>query len=119
MKKIYVFTSTGNSLHLARILARELEECEILSIPRLMEESEWTIDGDAAGFIFPCYYGTVPQIVSRFIRGAADITGRKFFAMISAGRSTGLAMEHLRELLEERGKSLHYGRSLTMVSNYM
>ncbi len=119
MTKIYVFTSTGNSLHLARTLAAELGECEILSIPRVMGPGEWAIEGETVGFVFPCYYGSVPQIVSRFISEASSVEAQRFFALVSAGRSTGLSMEQLQGLLKERGQTLNYGRSVELVSNYM
>jgi len=119
MNRIYVFSSTGNNLKLAKNLAEKLMDCEILSIPYLMKQEKWVIEGDNIGFVFPCYYGTIPQLVQRFIQEARSIDGNYFFALVSAGRSTGIALSALKKSLEKRNQTLHYGRSIMMVSNYM
>ncbi|MDA3852583.1 MAG: EFR1 family ferrodoxin [Spirochaetaceae bacterium] len=119
MNRIYVFTSTGNSLKLAKTMAKGLGNTEILSMARLMQREEWSIEGEIVGFIFPGYYGSVPQLVTRFIGEARNIQADYIFSMISAGRSTGIAMKTLAGQLEERNLRLNYGRSLMLASNYM
>lgn len=104
---------------MAESLTRGLGDTEIISIPGLMKEENWCIEGEHVGFIFPCYYGTVPQIIRQFIRGASIIESRYFFSFVSAGRSTGIALREVDNELKKRGKILHYGKSVQMVSNYM
>jgi len=119
MNRIYVFTSTGNGLKLAKNLAAAWGDTEILSIPPLMKESKWSVEGQRVGFVFPCYYGTIPQLVKRFISEASSIEGDYFFSLVSAGRSTGVALQALNTALVDRDKKLDYGRSILMASNYM
>jgi len=119
MNRIYVFTSTGNSLKLAKDLAAGIGESEIVSIPRLMAQDSWSIEGDRVGFVFPCYYGSVPRLMDQFIRGAEVLSGRYFFALVSAGGSPGIALKALGKSLHERQVRLNYGRSVLLASNYM
>lgn len=119
MTKIYVLTSTGNGLKAARELGKNLGEVEILSIGHLMKEKKWSIEGESIGFVFPCYYGTVPQILQRFILEAERVDGSYFFALASAGRSTGNSLKELNQFLIKRKARLHYGENVILMSNYM
>ena len=119
MNRIFVFTSTGNSLHLARKIADGSGQTEILSIPFLMKQKKWSIEGDKTGFIFPCNYGTIPQLVRQFISGAEKINTNYIFAVVSSGGGTGIALKSLSQELKKRNQKLHYGRSTILVSNYM
>lgn len=119
MTKIYVLSSTGNSLQAARTLAKNLGNTEILSIATLMRKQSWSVEGEKIGFVFPCYYGTLPQILRRFIEGADNISADYFFALATAGRSTGNSLKDLNSLLQKRNNRLHYGENLILGSNYM
>ncbi len=119
MNRIYVFTSTGNSLKMAKNIAKNLDNTEILSIPNLMKQGNWTISGESIGLIFPCYYGTIPQLVRKFIENATEINGNFCYAMVSAGRSTGISLKVLEKTLLSRNQKLDYGRNLMIASNYM
>lgn len=56
---IYYFSTTGNSLALARKLAAALGD-GICSVTRTREK---TLEGPAVGLVFPVYYGDVPANV--------------------------------------------------------
>ena len=90
MNRIFAFTSTGNSLYLARILAKGLGQTEVVSIPFLMKQKKWSIEGKKIGFVIPCNYGTIPQL-----------------------------LKSLSRELKKQSRQLHYGRSLVICSNYM
>jgi len=123
--KLYVFTSTGNSLWLAKETAARLREAdpeaqvEILSIPALMKDGVWAIDGDTAGFVFPCYYGSTPRIVTDFVRGAADVEAPYAWAFVSGGGTIGKSHSALDTALRARGAALSLGAGVTIASNYM
>lgn len=119
MNRIYVFSSTGTSLQTAKDVAEHLNDVEILSIPVLMKEEKWSITGDTVGFIFPCYYGTIPQIVQRFIEGAHTVNSPYFYGVTTSGRDSGYSLKKLDELLRERESKLLYGRKIAIASNYM
>ena len=57
--KILYFTSTGNSLYVARCIGGEQ-----LSIPQLIKSGTYAIEDDAVGIVCPTYFGRVPKIVT-------------------------------------------------------
>lgn len=119
MNKIYVFSSTGTSLQVAKDITKHLDSYEIVSIPKLMRQKDWSIEADNAGFIFPCYYGEAPQLISRFIKEARSVTIKYSFAVATAGGNIGYSLKMLNDLLKERGCLLHYGKEIIIASNYM
>ena len=74
---LYFFSGTGNSVFVARELARRLH-AKILPIPALMSQDVIEPKAEAVGFVFPVYYATndangLPLIVSRFITKLTSI----------------------------------------------
>ncbi len=119
MNKIYVLSGTGTSLKVAKDMTKGMENTELLSIPKLMKSGDWSIEGEKVGFVFPCYYGEMPQIVKRFIEGAKTIEADYFFCIATAGGNTGYSLTKLGEALQKKGKKLQYGQSIIVSSNYM
>lgn len=119
MNRIYVFSATGTGLGIAQKIAKEMAPCEIVSIPKLMKENNWSIEGGRVGIIFPCYYGSMPQLIRKFIENAKSISANYMFAVASAGGDSGYSMKHLKESLEMRGVKLNLGQQLIIASNYM
>lgn len=125
MHPIYVFGSTGNSLWIAKEMAEALKqrdiaaEARIESIPVLMRQGEWKIRGETVGFVFPCYYGTVPRIVTDFVAGAASIDSPYLWAFASGGGTVGTSLSGLNAKLGERGKELSAGAGAAIASNYV
>lgn len=116
---IYLFTSTGNGLKLAKEVKSRIENCVIKSIPSEMKKGSWKIDGDNVGFIYPTYYGSIPDIVKNFIELADIVNGDYFFGLVSAGGNSGFSLKFLNKALNSKGKSLNFGDKITLVSNYM
>lgn len=119
MNRIYVFSGTGTSLQVARDIAKELGDTEVLSIPKLMRKNEWSIEGDKVGIIFPCYYGETPDIVEEFIDNATSISSSYFFSIVTAGNDNGYSLNNLSKHLSARGQTLNYGNQVIVASNYM
>lgn len=119
MNRVYVFTSTGNGLKLGREMAEQLGDTEVISITKLMKQKEWSITGDSVGIIFPCYYGTTPDIVLDFVKQATTIESNYFYGLVTSGGNAGYSLTHLKRALQERGAELHYGDKHVIASNYM
>lgn len=117
--KIYVFSATGTCLQIAKDIAHNIEDVALISIPKLVRTGEWEISGDKVGFIFPCYYGDMPQLLFKFIRGAKHLDIGYAYAIAAAGRSIGYCLKQLDEELKERDSRLCYGKSMIVASNYM
>ena len=63
---IYVFSGTGTSYWVAKELGNALNG-QLRSIPNDLQNEIYENKAQRIGFVFPCYYGEVPQIVKTFI----------------------------------------------------
>ena len=64
---IYYFTGTGNSLAVAKDIAKEVDG-ELISIPYVIGKETIKTSSKVIIIIFPVYYWGVPLIVERFIK---------------------------------------------------
>jgi ferredoxin len=117
---LYVFTGTGNSLAAAEILAQQLGDTVIESIPVHMKKAGPIIPGtDRIGIIFPVHYSGVPLLVAEFIPRLSLTHVSCIFALATSGGLGNFAILHLDRLLRENGTSLHAGWMVPMVDNYI
>lgn len=117
--EIYVFTGTGNALHIAKTIQSGLNDCTIHSIPKMMKQNTFKTTSQRVGFIFPCYYGSMPQMVKSFLK-QLDISSATYtFGIATAGREQGYGLRILETLLADKGKQLNYATSVNIASNYM
>ena len=122
---IFYFSGTGNSLWVAKKLA-ELQEDQILFIPKLMEEKRgpfsFTLKQDEMlGFVFPVYAWAPPKIVLEFINNLV-ITNRSdydTYSVCTCGDHAGLTMNVLSANLQKRNIKLNSGFSVFMPNNYV
>lgn len=76
--EIYYFSGTGNSLVVAKDIARRTNG-KLISIPTMMDNYTIQIDADIIGIVFPTYYepyGGVPLIVRKFARKLEKINSK-------------------------------------------
>jgi ferredoxin len=113
------FSGTGNSLRVARTIAGELENGEILSMTRPLD---LTKKYDSIGFVYPTYFWGLPKKVIEFIETINLNPHREayYYAIATYGGSAGNALYQLYKLLLNRhGIGLNYGKKLRMFSNYV
>jgi len=105
---IYCYTSTGNSLAIARAIAAQLGDTEVLPIARFRKER--TSPGSArVGIIFPIHAWGPPRTVSEFVRNL-DLEGVRYtFAIASCGGTAAGALPLLSKALRRNGGQLHAG----------
>jgi ferredoxin len=116
---IYYFTGTGNTLAVARELAAELGDTELIPIPALMDRPEVVADADAVGIAFPVYFLSLPGLVGDFVQ-KIRFSGRPFvFGIATCGELPGGALFRLRELLAANGTALSAGFAIVMPENYI
>jgi ferredoxin/flavodoxin len=120
---IYFFTGTGNTLAVARDLARELErelgDTELVPIPSLIRQDEIVADVDAVGIAFPVYFLDMPGIVKEFIQ-KLRFTGKPYiFGIATCGERPGGALFNLKSLLLEKGAALAAGFAFVMPENFI
>lgn len=118
----YVFSGTGTSLAMATNICNAMENTEIISIPHVLKsagEDEIKIESSKIGFIFPCYFGSVPNLVLNFIRKANLENVKYIFTVVTCGGNTGIGLKTIAEELDYKGKKLNYGKSISLSSNYI
>lgn len=116
--RIYYYTGTGNSLWVARMMARELENATLASLAD-WEEGTRGIDSQALGLVFPVHIWGLPRRVVRFARALKGLYPRYVFAVAVNGGQVSATLIQLRRILEEGGITLSSGFAVTLPSNYI
>jgi len=83
--EIYYFSATGNSLVVARELARRING-KVISIPSVVDSERITTEADVIGIVFPVYFASlggsgIPFIVEKFVRKLDTVDSRRIFAV--------------------------------------
>jgi len=120
--QIFYFSASGNSLALARDIAKRIDT-ELVSIPSVLDKQAITSDADAVGIVFPVYYASngygIPLIIERFINKLEGINSKYVFAVCTHSGMAGSTIEKLQKLIKTRGGELAAGFSLNMGSTDM
>lgn len=103
--KIFYFTTTGNSLSVARAIGGEL-----LSVSAALASggSVWS-DDEAVGLVCPVYFGALPAPVAAFL-DRAEIRAPYRFLILTCGNTPAFAVNDAH--------GWDYVASLRMVDNY-
>ena len=117
---ILYYTGTGNSRHLARILAEKLED-ELVSAAELIREGR---TGDFCSekpwvFVCPTYGWQIPHIVRDFVRAASFAGSREAWFVMNCGSEIGNAARGIRSLCDEKGFRFHGVMQINMPENYI
>ncbi len=115
---LFYFSGTGNSLKAAKNISNSLENCELVSMGK-----PYTLSGgyNRIGFIFPSYCMGAPMRVERFL-AELDLSGNEkayYFSIVTCGNAAGNAFANVDKALNIKGLVLHYGKSVSMFSNYV
>lgn len=115
MAKIFCFSSTGNSLYVAKCLAEGIG-ADVLP----MNRAEQLCDDDVIGFVFPAYFWGLPKLVNDFV-STLKITNKQayFFTVITYGGMIYGVEGKIDMLLKQKGAKLCYGNKIKSVENYI
>ena len=124
MNRCLYFSATGNTRHLARLLAHELGY-EAVSVTDVLGGR-----AEAAPFrvlCFPVHGWRVPKIVGSFLRsvaaGGADGSGgmgaAELYVLLTCGDDCGKAVGYLRRITDPLGIGIAGAFSLTMPESYV
>jgi len=116
---VFYFSGTGNSLKVAKNLAKELDDCEIISMTK---SYNLTKEYDRIGFVYPVYFWGMPKRVIEFIKNMNFDNNKNtyYYSIATYGGLAGNAVYQLYELLFNRHNiKLNYGRTLKMFANYI
>ncbi len=115
--RLYVYTGTGNSLWIARRLAQELRETTLEFMSCL--SSDFEVEGDRVGMIFPVHIWGLPNHVIQFVHHLQIKPGAYLFALaVNAGQPAATLLQ-LQKLMSMRQWPLSLGYSIVLPSNYI
>lgn len=113
--KLFFFSGTGNSLKVAKDLALELGDTDVISIAKVIN-SEINLDCDRIGIIFPTYMFGLPLIVERFMKRLS--TGKYVFCIVTGGGNPGNTTKQAKKVLSGVNTKLSAGFFIAMPGNY-
>ncbi|WP_411680618.1 EFR1 family ferrodoxin [Clostridium thailandense] len=103
---IYYFTSTGNSLKIAKDLKDDLENTSIVQICKNNMNIKSETKSERIGFVFPVYFRGLPHMVKKFVENLNINANSYCFAAASYGSNAALSFEQLNHLLTSKGAVL-------------
>ncbi len=116
---IFYFSATGNSLEIARNIAKELGDCGIRPMTAQGPGESVGGPGEAVGFIFPVFYNGLPRLVKRFAEGLVINPGTYCFAVANSGGTRANPLGMLEDILSGKGIRLSYAEEVRMPGNYI
>jgi flavodoxin len=114
---LFVFSGTGNSLYTAMRIQENIENCEILSIPKVLEEKKYNYEAARIGLIFPVHFQNVPNIVRKLLKNINITDDPYVFAVATSGGEIGKTFQNINKLLDNQNRTLHSEFSLVFPSN--
>lgn len=115
---IFYFTSTGNSLAVAKKILSSEASGTLISIPQIIDNPAPIYQDDVIGIVFPIYGWGLPKIVKRFCE-AVKLKADYIFAIGTYGNLPGACMLNTQKLAKQNGYTIDYAESLLMVDNYL
>lgn len=115
---LYYFSATGNTLALARELASNLNDVQVIAIADALKRNYFP-KAQTVGICFPVYMAGIPLIVKRFIASADFSDSEYVFSFANFGGMSGVAHRQVDKLLKLRGHKLNACFGLKMPDNYI
>ena len=114
---VYYFSSTGNSLVVARNIAKKINGT-LVPIASELKKDKIRVEADVVGIVFPVYYATndcgVSLIMGRFVEKLENLGSKYVFAVCTHSGMPGSTIENFKKRLECRGGKLACGFVLKM-----
>jgi ferredoxin/flavodoxin len=122
---IFYFSGTGNSLYVAKSIAKQNNENLISVAATMMESTEhcdFTLkDNEAIGFVYPVYAWAPPKQVIDFINKIKLINynNNYIFTVVTCGANIGNTVKVINNALKKKSLHLNSGFSVVMPNNYI
>lgn len=117
---LYYFSATGNSLAVARHLAKVLDIGDPISVPGLLVNEypySDTSQAKAVGFVFPVQRATIPEMLRGFIQSMPIDPDCYYFAVSTYSFLGSNEFWDIDELLASKGAALNYAANVRMMGN--
>lgn len=115
---LFYFSTTGNSLIVAKDIAAKLPGTQIFSIPNVIHQAI-DLNADNIGFVFPVYFAGMPRIVIDFINKLPSTKAKYIFAICTCGAFSLGTLLQIQKQLKSRDMALQAGFSIQMPGNYL
>lgn len=115
---LFYYTGTGNSLWVAKTLAKELGETDVISMVDWIKEKK-PIDSKVIGLIFPVYMWGVPRRIVKFVNELTIMKPGYLFALAVNGGEVSNTLVQLKKILHRNNCELCSGFEISMPSNYI
>lgn len=114
---LFYFSGTGNSLKVARDLAVELGNADIVPVVNALKQGI-DLSAERIGIVFPVYMFGPPLVISGFIEKLSAAKDKYFFAIATYGGKAANTLEICSSLFQKRGLELSAGFLVKMPGNY-
>jgi len=115
---IYYFSGTGNTLVIARDLAKSLGDAELIPIVKALKDGAVS-QHDVIGIVFPVYVFGLPIIVAEFVRKLKAPKDAYIFTVANCGGLPGRSITMMKDILAKNGSTLAAAFGLLMPGNYI
>jgi len=119
MASIYYFTGTGNSLVVARRLAKGLMTSPPEPMAHFIDRDLVPGGKDYVALVYPVHHWGPPDLVLRFAKKLKADLGTYVFAVATYGGHSGRAFQDLGKALERNAHGLTAGFHVKTVQNYV
>lgn len=116
---IYYFSATGNSLKIAKDISAKLENTEIISIPKVINNENIDFEADNIGLIYPVFCYGQPSIVAEFVKKIKSNSNPYIFCIANCASGEGSAVNQTHEILKSNNLKLSSSFIVYMPSNYI
>lgn len=114
--EIYYFTGTGNSLYIAKRIQESIN-CNLIPIETLISTNKIIPNSKEIGFIFPIYFGDIPEFVKNIIYKFDFSNVEYIFVLPNCYSMMGATFLNFRKILNSKGKNIDYENTLFMPDN--
>ncbi|MGL5574870.1 MAG: EFR1 family ferrodoxin [Sarcina sp.] len=117
--KIFYYTSTGNSLYIAKRIASNIENSELIKMKNVEDKNELEYSCESAIFIYPIHCFGLPVIAANFIEKIKLTKCNYIYSLAVSGGDDGkLSAKQLNRMLSKFGGIQNYG-TVKYESNYI
>ncbi len=89
---------------------------EMYSIPKMMKNGNTYFKDDIIGFIFPCYRGSIPTVVEKFLC-SSRFNANYTFAIMTYGNIALGGTKQFIDIAKQNGITIDYANQVKMVDN--
>jgi flavodoxin len=114
---LFYFSGTGNSLAVAKSVAKELKETAL--VPMLSDDALDAIsqDTEKIGLIFPIHMKSIPRRVAEFIENLKAPASAYLFVIVTHGGLPGMTGVYVNKLFKNQGTALDGYFEIRIINN--